>query len=113
MWAEKTCAWEARSVLEGSKLDDLVDGFQDGEYNTLRKDLKAFLWIPQVRVLDDGLIIFDATEAPKLQARVTRESLEKLAGDERHTVAALPQFLSNADERVYIASATDGAQENI
>ena len=61
--------------------NDFIDWLDDWEYHAFRKDFEAFFGIPKIRVLDDGLIIFSAAEAQKFQARVTRLSLEKLAGD--------------------------------
>jgi len=45
--------------------NDFIDWLDDGKCYALRKDLEAFFRIPEIRVLDGGLVIFSAAEAKK------------------------------------------------
>ena len=93
--------------------NDSVKRLHNWKYHALRKDFEALIGIPKVRVLDDGLIIFGAAEAYKLDTHVAGLSLEELTGDQGHMITTLPQFAADANERVHVAGASDGAQENI
>lgn len=70
--------------------NDPIEWLQDWEHHALRKDSESLFGIPKIRVLDDGLIIFGTAEAQELDTHGTRLSLEELAGDQSHTVTALP-----------------------